>query len=766
MSQIVKLNNLERQENNVFRLPDDHGREFGYSDGGDVEQYLSQVFSQARDLSSRSRELQEAIIDWPSEYHLSSDRSNLLRCYDLSFVETALEFGSGCGAISRYLGEQGISVDAIEGSGPRAELCEMRCRDLDNVTVINSNYNELKLPEKQYDLVLFVGVIEYARKFHPQVESDREAAIAVLNQARSLLTDTGIIIVAIENRLGLKYILGHHEDHYSKRYIGIHGYPDSAGIATYSELEWRDIIEQSGFSCCEFSYPFPDYKIPRTCLGEDYAANDSNAFNHLEGIFARDYTMPARRSPTESLAWEAASAGKFLGTIANSFCVAIGNNKQTVKQAMSFDFCHMPGPGRKNEYAVITRKPKNNDVVQKIPLFENENVTRGGVRQILDDQPYLKGSLLSTEWLRAILIYARREEFDNMLGQYYEYLEEVEKSGSPLTIDLLPINIIVDQDGRYHAFDQEWAVDVKIEKEYLLFRALLTFVVTNWVHMKDFLGWLELHTVRDFVDYGFRNHKLVLARFIDHFVKLENQFQHSTVNSGADRDVEQLLSTVFDFSSDDCDVYASMCWAVDDGGPAGETFAETGSVELAYTPDPEYQVLEFIFPDTVEQVGCLRLDLFDIRKQDTVGFFSISEISLIEKTQDQEIVLWQLSGDQNIADHCKATSAMYEPLSQAGYWMASTGFPKLVFRFGRTINTSGAAGIVVRVVARVAESVEYILAHQRYLARIRQHEQQEQDLKNTIHHLDSARKEISDIKAGKPFRLGMKIFSWLGFLKR
>jgi hypothetical protein len=71
----------------------------------------------------------------------------------------------------------------------------------------------------------------------------------------------------------------------------------------------------------------------------------------------------------------------------------------------------------------------------------------------------------------------------------------------------------------------------------------------------------------------------------------------------------------------------------------------------------------------------------------------------------------------------------------------------------------------VRVKMRVAESLEYILAHQRYLTRIRHMEQTETDLKKTLHHLESARKEIADIKAGKPFRLGMKIFSMLGFLK-
>ena len=250
--EIVRLNSLVQLENSVFCKAGDEKRVFDYSDGEQTEQYLKQVLGGAKDLSSRSPELQSKIKDWPSEYHLSSDRSNLLRGLDFSGISNALEFGSGCGAISRYLGEQGIQVDAIEGSSVRAELGKMRCRELDNVSVINANYNDLDLPKGHYDLVLFIGVIEYARKFCPGESTDRSAALTILKMARTLISDSGAVLVAIENRLGLKYILGHHEDHYSKRYVGIHDYPDSPGIATYSELEWSDIIEEAGFVSSRF----------------------------------------------------------------------------------------------------------------------------------------------------------------------------------------------------------------------------------------------------------------------------------------------------------------------------------------------------------------------------------------------------------------------------------------------------------------------------------------------------------------------------------
>ena len=766
MSNILTTNNLIQQPNQVYRLANREDQVFDYSDGESVEKYLFDTLSHASDLGSRSYELQDKIIDWPSEYHLTSDRSNVLRCFDLSFANNALEFGSGCGAISRYLGELGLEVDAVEGSPIRAELGKLRCKDLNNVNVINANYNDLVFPEQHYDLILFIGVIEYARKFHPEAESDYDAAVAILRHAKKLLSDNGVIIIAIENRLGLKYILGQHEDHYAKKFIGVDGYKQSAGIATYSENEWGEILDASGLNEKSFCYPFPDYKIPRVCLGEEYVKNDRHAYNHLEGVFARDYTRPVKKSPVESIAWQAANSGQFLNTIANSFSLVVGNNLQTVKQAADFDFCHMPGPGRKNQFAVTTRKKKQSETVAKTPLFSQTcqvnqaNEAESKIFQNLEQQRYLKGDLLSTRWLRAILIYSRREEFDSLIDQYFQYLGELEPNNQ-LKIDLLPINIIVSEDESYTCFDQEWEVDWQITKEYLLFRALLTFIVTNWIHMKDFLGWMELHTVRDFIDYGFRNHKLQLASYLEEFIRLENHFQKTITNSNDERSVEGLLETRFDFTVDQREVYGRIFWLENND----EDFTLAQSVEIAYVPGPEYQTLEFNFPKGVENIKSIRLDPFDLRKTDKVGFFNVSDISLIGDSGEAQKCLWQLSGEQEIAAQSNGQSTWFEPLSETGAWLSSTDFPKLVFHLAQPLDLSEKLEYGITITLRVSESMEYILAHQRYLTKIRQTEQLENDFKNNLRHLSSARQELADIKAGRPFRLGMKIFSILSKFK-
>jgi len=776
MPDIITSNQLIQAENGVYHLPDKQNTRFAYSDGAESEQYLHSVLSGATDLGCRSAELQQQIIDWPSEYHLSSDRSNLLRPFNLDNINTVLELGSGCSAISRYLGETGKQVDAVEGSAIRAGLGRLRCRDLDNVRIINANYNELDFPRDYYDMVLFVGVIEYARKFHPQASSDREAASAILAEALTLLKPGGVVLVAIENRLGLKYMLGAHEDHYARRYIGINGYRQSAGIATYSHPEWRSLVAEAGFEQCRFSYPFPDYKIPSVVLSEDYVLDNPFAGNHLEGMLSRDYYSPVTRSATETICWQAASHGGFLGDIANSFCILMGRDGDSLSQIQDFDFCHGPGSARKNQFAVTTSKPAGQNTVYKTAVTASIENTQG-ISQKLDPQAFTPGVLLSGQWLRTILIYVRRDEFEQAVREYYSFLVEAENNAT-LNIDLLPINILLTEQGEWQVFDQEWVVSWALTKEYLLFRALLTFIVTNWVYLKDFLGWLELQTVRDFIEYGFHTNLIHLSENLDQFIEMENRFQKAIARDEAAQDVSQLLTTVFDFSAGKDKVYSAVYWC----GPS-QDFVEEQSVTEEVIPSPEKQTVRFNFSPKQDIAG-LRLNPFDIRKTSDIGFFQIHRIALIEQKAGVEKVLWSIDNAQDIARHCKATSAEHSADDGSLSWMATTDFPKLDFFLPDTLEISQGATYGAEVEVTILRTMEYALAYNRYLVSVGQTARIEDRARRNLTAMQdklswadkrmgrleqdivNQQSEIDSIKTSHAFRIGSRIVNALASVAR
>ena len=81
-------------------------RGIAYSDGHEVEQRIFAVIADAQDVTVLSAELNRQCTDWPSLYHLSGTRANILRPFqDILKGADVLEVGAGCGAITRYLGE-------------------------------------------------------------------------------------------------------------------------------------------------------------------------------------------------------------------------------------------------------------------------------------------------------------------------------------------------------------------------------------------------------------------------------------------------------------------------------------------------------------------------------------------------------------------------------------------------------------------------------------------------------------------------------------
>jgi hypothetical protein len=452
----------------------------------------------------------------------------------------------------------------------------------------------------------------------------------------------------------------------------------------------------------------------------------------------------------------------------------MSDDAAAIGRLQNFDFYHGPGRARKNCYAVTTVKPANQDRVLKAPVTSPSGGEDPNIQQQLEAQPFICGDLLATQWLRTILIYVRRNEFDQVVRDYYAYLERMESNKS-LQIDMLPINIMIDSDGEWKTFDQEWRVNWSLTKEYLLFRALLTFIVTNWVYLKDFLGWLELQTVRDFVEYGFQINNMQLNEHLEFCIAHEDRFQKAIARDQASQGVNQLLATVFDFGDEKELMYPSVYWR-----GTNQNFSEQRKSTLEMTAEPTIRNLRFII-GPVTGLESIRFDPFDIRRKPGVGFFRIEKIGLSKRVSGEENVLWQLSGTKEIAEHCEATSAVFAAEKDLSAWIPVTDFPKLEFIFPTSLTTDANAEYCVDIELALVNTLEYVLAYNRFLVSERQLKLDLQSTKlafnSRIEGLDgqvavlerrlaNTSLELENIKASKPFLIGSKLVELVGGIKK
>jgi SAM-dependent methyltransferase len=237
--------------------------EISYSDGRAVESHILGLLNQATELGSSARIAHESYDQWAVRYHLCPERANLVRHFDFTGLDV-LELGAGMGAISRYIAETARSLTVIEGTESRYRALTARLRDLKNWKGIVSNIQDAELSDK-FDVVCVIGVLEYS-ELYVTPDKGESAFSTFLLKARSHLREGGSLIVAIENKLGIKYWSGTEEDHTGSRYDGIVGYPTGKSPRTFSRQELKDLLGWAGFSQIDEYFPFPDYKIPSTVL--------------------------------------------------------------------------------------------------------------------------------------------------------------------------------------------------------------------------------------------------------------------------------------------------------------------------------------------------------------------------------------------------------------------------------------------------------------------------------------------------------------------
>lgn len=235
-----------------------------YSDG-DIEDKLLEIAK-----THSEKELNEVIAetkDWGILYHFSHIRRNIVSWLPITKEDTVLEVGSGCGAITGALARSAGKVTCIDLSKRRSLINAYRNDMYDNFEIMVGNFKDIegKLAET-YDYITLIGVFEYGEAY---IGGDTPYEDFLMTLKKHLKPG-GQLIIAIENRWGLKYFAGCREDHFGTLYEGINGYPDSKGVKTFVRSELEKMFKACGFSDWEFYYPYPDYKLPFVIYSDEY----------------------------------------------------------------------------------------------------------------------------------------------------------------------------------------------------------------------------------------------------------------------------------------------------------------------------------------------------------------------------------------------------------------------------------------------------------------------------------------------------------------
>ena len=509
-----------------------------YTDGNKIENELLDI------VKNNSEDDFDEILknknSWPLFYHLSFMRKNILSGINISKKDDVLEIGSGCGAITGYLCDVANKVTCIELSLKRSKINAYR-NNKTNLEIFVGNLEDV-IFDKKFDIITLIGVLEYAEGFITELE---DKYVFFLKSIQKFLKPNGKVIIAIENRFGLKYWSGYREDHYGEFFVGLENYYNvkEKKAKTFTKNELIEIFNKAGYNKYKFYYPYPDYKFTTDIYSDEYLPKKGE-LNQNEYAFDNSKIHLFDQSKV----FDSIIQSDLFPEFSNSFLCILGyedinedaiytkiSNQRDVKFRLKTEITNKDG-----SLFVIKKSLNKGDNSHIDNIYKNYMNAKSIKSDINLLEVFKCDEYIYSYFLDGILLYDKlfdiyekkdinhlKFEIENFIKKFFSYPEiqfrqtdefkkifgefefgENIKSFVISNIDMIPSNFIF-RDEDVFLIDLEWMFNFPIPKKYILFRFILNL---NFLNNKN-------HELNIILDYFFS------PELISIFFKMEENFQ-------------------------------------------------------------------------------------------------------------------------------------------------------------------------------------------------------------------------------------------------
>ena len=273
------------------------------------EQDASQFLGDVREHGWRSAvgrrfasdsDMRIGLTDW--------QRASWLPMLGLPENAVGLDIGSGYGAITHAMSRHVGTVYSLEAIPERIEFTRLRLEQegVRNVRLVQGTGLRLPFGDESFDLVVVNGVLEWVGEWRVDV-SPREVQLGFLRGVHRVLRPGGLILVGIENRFGLQFLLGG-RDHSGLAYTSLVPRWMASAILrfrgnyfrgrenrvrrsyrtyTYTQRGYGKLLSDGGFRSADFFWPDPGYNQPYSVIP-------------LRHMFAAEHVVEKLVEPSQS----------------------------------------------------------------------------------------------------------------------------------------------------------------------------------------------------------------------------------------------------------------------------------------------------------------------------------------------------------------------------------------------------------------------------------------------------------------------------------
>ena len=488
-----------------------------YSEGSPEDQILEIV---RKEPAERYNEMIARMRTWNGLYHLSDIRGNIADFIPIQREQKVLEIGAGCGAVTGTLAKKAGKVTVVELSYKRSLINAVRNKDADNIEILVGNLEDIEPGlTDEYDYIFLIGVLEYAGSYITREGSN--PYLTMLQMLMPHLAQGGEIVVAIENKFGMKYLAGCREDHTGKFYDGIEGYQGNTKVKTFSRNGLVSLAKDAGLMA-EFFYPYPDYKLPSVIFSDERLPQPGELARRIRNFDADRFV-----AFDESRALDEAVREGIFPLVSNSFLVFMSIEERI----QSFDVRHVLYSRHSDErdprYQIrtdilkdgyhkkfVVKYPKTHEAeAHLLSMYDNSSKLAAAIKgssvkvnkaRMMTDSSgkflgvqfeYLSGKTLDAI-ISDLIVKGKKDTALNIVRQFAGFV----RAKRLPDLDFIFSNIIITADGSWNITDYEW-IKEGVDPDFIIYRAIRYFLT----EYPDLIGKEEMYDAAGYD--GARDHE-------------------------------------------------------------------------------------------------------------------------------------------------------------------------------------------------------------------------------------------------------------------
>ena len=455
---------------------------------------------------------------------------NILNWYPFNKTQKVLEVGNKSEELTKFLIDKCSSIQKI------------------------SKIEELENIDAKFDIIILIGINE----------NEKINLKNLVRRLEAFLEMDGRILLAVDNKFGLRFWAGNPENILEKKFTSLLGYNNEyEKIETYTKRYIETQLNEIGYKT-RFYYPLPDYRRPNVIFSDD-ALPEYNSIDKYNPYYTGKSDILFNEIDVFR---EILKTDKDMFTFfANSFLVEV------IKKEKEYDTTYnyiSYNNLRKEKYRFITKisntyvekqivnekaEEHYENIKNNIKILQENNIKT--VDYIDEDKiksKYIEQKYLLNNVLTEKLEKGQVEEFDNIIKNYIKQISvktykennyentafgkyRVEVKDKSIIQDLNFVkNGMWDMtfkncfliDNQFYFFDQEWN-EPNLPVEYILYRAILYTI-----------------SLRRFVSIEKLFDKYNLSKYITLFEQLDNKIQEEI----RDDEVWKFYSQNHDFNID------------------------------------------------------------------------------------------------------------------------------------------------------------------------------------------------------------------------